>query len=545
MPADAVNYKFLAEELNAILSGGRIDKIVMSDKTSLMIFVRAKGETRNLLITASTSPRCYLSEKRISSTETPLSFCLHLRRHIGGGIIESVESQPFERILVFRITARGDLGEEYKRILIVEIMGKYSNVVVTDENFRITEALKHVPLDESRPIMPGIEYKFPNDEKPFPTDDNANEIFSLHKDCPATLVKHLKGMASSTAKEIIMLTSNTNFAKSAQEFLSLPINPVVYYDNEKPIDFSFRPYASKTEEYKVFPSISKAMDEYYLTLTANSSTDALSVYVKRVLTSSLEKQRKKLGAFIRDFENAKDYENERILGELITANLYKINRGDTYLIADNWYDGTEIKILLTESTPQEDASKHFKRYQKKKRTISSLETQIEQTNVAIDYLESIETALSLCQNEDDVREIENELEETGYLVKQKSKRKVVVSEPRKFDVDGFEVLIGKSNVQNDRITKEARGDDLWLHTQGFHGSHVIVKTRGKEVPYSTIIKVAGLTAFFSKARLSESVPVDYTKAKNVHKKRGAVPGKVDYFGAKTVYVKPTPPTNKD
>ena len=544
MPADAVNYSALAEELNERLSGGRIDKIIMSNKTTLMLIIRAKGANNNLIITAAASPRCYLTSQKITSTATPLSFCLHLRRHIGGGQIESVEARPFERILLFRINARGELGEEIKRIMIVEIMGKYSNVVITDENYKVTDALKHITLDEERPIIPGLVYAFPVDERLYPTDcacDGLSEEVE-EDELPSVMIKRLRGLSMATANEILYrAVSSGKISEGARALVSSSHSPTVYYDENGPTDFSFCDYATKTETRKTFPTLSEAMDEYYLSVTADNGFTLAEKAIKRVLTATLDKQKKKLGAFVREYENAKDYDSERIIGELLTANLYKIKNGDSTVVVDNWYDGTQMEIKLTENSPQEDAQKHFKRYQKKKRTVANLEEQISNAELAIDYLESVETALSLATNEEDIRDIAEELEVAGYLTRQNGKKKTTVSEPRKFTVDGYEVLVGKSNVQNDKITKEARGEDIWLHTQGFHGSHVIIKARGKEVPHSVIEKAGGIAAFFSKARQSENVPVDYTKAKNVYKKRGAAPGKVDYFGAKTVYVTPTPP----
>ena len=220
----------------------------------------------------------------------------------------------------------------------------------------------------------------------------------------------------------------------------------------------------------------------------------------------------------------------------------KIKNGDDYVVVDNWYTGTSETIKLTERSAKHDAEKHFKRYQKKKRSLAYLDKQIDDAKQLIEYLESVDSALSLSTSKNDLAEIMLELVEYGLIKEQNSKKKLAISEPRKFVIDGFSVLVGKSNLQNDKITKEARGEDIWLHTQGIHGSHVVIKAQGKNVPYKTIEKVCGITAFFSKARQSENVAVDFTKAKNVHKKRGSAPGKVDYFGAKTVFVNPTAPS---
>lgn len=549
MPADAINYSFLAKELNSTLNGGRIDKIVMSDKSSLMIVIRAGGKNHNLLITAAASPRCYISKDRITSTPVPLSFCLHLRRHITGGSIRNITTLPFERILQFELLTYGDLGEPATRYLIVEIMGKYSNVILTDANFKITDALKHIPLDEQRPIIPGLTYSAPSDVSRFyPTDRNAAETIMAttpESDLPSVLVKRMLGLSLSTAKEIIALSNGKNVAEGTELLLAKTPAPVCYYEGEKPVDFAFCDYTVIGGETKHFETLSEAMDEYYSFGLLLSEKAAVDNVIKRTLSSALDKHRKKLAAFTKDYANAEDFDKDRILGELITANMYKIKNGDTSVTVDNWYTGEQQTIKLTEQSPQQNAQKYFKRYQKKKRTLASLQSLIDETKATIDYLESVDAALSMTSTIEDSEELLQELEDQGYAVKQNKKKAVTESQPRKYTISGFTVLIGKNNTQNDKITKEARGEDIWLHTQGFHGSHVIIKAMGKEVPSSVITKAAEYAAFFSKARLSENVPVDYTKAKNVYKKRGAAPGKVDYFGAKTVYVNPAQPVDNN
>lgn len=544
MPSDAINYGKLARELDDVLSCGRIDKITMSDKSTLMLTVRSRGANRNLLITAAASPRCYLSSSRINGTEVPLSFCLHLRRHIGGGVIDKVEAAPFERILFFRITAHGDLGEEIKRILIVEIMGKYSNVVLTDENYKITESLKHVGLDESRPVMPGIEFVLPRDEtRSDPTADIPNAESVPPSDLPSLMVKRMRGLSAVTAAEIVDIAQKESLTlgKACERLLERPLSPVTYYRDGKPFDFSFCDYATVEGERRRFVTLCEAMDDYYKGAFDVSEKTLAENAVRRVINAALDKQRKKLAVFERDRTSASDYEHERIIGELLTANLYRIKKGDASVTVDNWYDGTQVTVKLTENTPQEDAQKHFKRYQKKKRTVENLAERIDECEKTIDYLESVETALACAVTAADIADVADELEQYGFITRQTRGKKRAESMPRKYVIDGFTVLVGKSNLQNEKITKEARGDDIWLHTQGFHGSHVILKTGGKEPPASVLSAAASVAAFFSKARQSENVPVDYTRVKNVHKQRGAAPGKVDYFGAKTLYVFPKAP----
>lgn len=546
MPADAINYGKLAVELNECLSNGRIDKIIMSDKTTLVLNIRARGKNNSLIITAAASPRCFITSDKIKSTDIPLAFCLHLRRHIAGGMINSVNTLPFERIIEIKITARGDLGELKPYTMFIEIMGKYSNVVLTDENGKITDSLKHVGFEESHPVMPGLIFTPPRDETRYdPVDERADALaFSCDKEeLPAVMIKKLRGLSAATAAEIAYTAASCGcgLSEACSRLLARPTQAVVYYRDNKPVDFSFCDYGSASGERKIFPSICEAMDEYYSATCKQDELSVVSATAKKAISSALTKQKKKLAGFEHDLISAADYEKERILGELITANIYKIKKGDDCVIADNWYEGGQTVIKLTENSPQEDAQKHFKKYQKKKRTVSFLNEQKADAERTIDYLESVDAALSCARTVSDVEAIIEELEDEGYIRNTNKRGKKTVSEPRKYDIDGFTVLVGKSNIQNDRITKEARGDDIWLHTQGFHGSHVIIRTHGKDVPHDVLLRAASLAAFFSKARLSENVPVDYTRVKDVHKKRGAAPGKVDYFGAKTIYVTPEAP----
>ena len=230
MPADAVNYGKLAEELNGLLAGGRIDKIVMGDKSTLMLMIRANGANRNLLITAAASPRCFLTERRITATDVPLAFCLHLRRHIGGGQIKRVSALPFERILRVDIASRGDLGEELERVMFVEIMGKYSNVVLTDGALRITDALKHVSLGEGRPVLPGVTYEPPSDPSRFaPVDREAADNIrrtTNEDDLPSVMMKRMLGLSAATARSYIASAPTPAGAGYSAEVSSMGLPPL-------------------------------------------------------------------------------------------------------------------------------------------------------------------------------------------------------------------------------------------------------------------------------------------------------------------------------
>lgn len=540
MPADSLLYRRLADELNRRLTGGRIDKVVMPDKSALMLFIRASGKNYNLIITAATQPRCYLTKEKLTAAATPPAFCLHLRKHLGGGIIKSVSAIPFERILLFELTSFGDLGEPRERRMYVELMGKYSNVVITDGENRITDALKHISADEGRPVLPGFPFTTPSSPALYPDDtDRIREMIHGAEDAEKALMNIVRGIAPATAKEAA--SAGGDIAKNLLDLINAENKPTVYYIGETAKDFSFCEYLTVAGQRKYYESISEAMDAYYVSRGAFNNKSEVKTMLSRAISGALEKQKKKLGGFMLDLENASDYESERIIGELITSNLYKIKKGDKAVTVLDWYTNEERTIPLDDGNPSQCAEKHFNKYQKKKRTIERMHLQISETETQIDYLESIMQALETSDDAGDLAEIESELESAGLLKSQNKRRQADTSKPRKFDIGGYELLVGKSNLQNDQITKAAKGEDIWLHTQGIHGSHAVLCTRGKAPDMEIIRQAAQAAAFFSKARMSQNVPVDYTKVKNVRKPKGSPPGKVEYVNQKTIYVDPVPP----
>lgn len=545
MPADSILYKKLAEELDRELSGGRIDKIVMPDKSMVMLFIRAGGANKNLIITAAAQPRCHLTREKLTAAAVPPSFCLHLRRHIGGGVIKSVTAEPFERILIFELTSFGDLGEPREKRLYVELMGKYSNVVVTDGDGKISDALKHISADEGRPILPGFTFKPPDKRGLAPTETGLikNALASAgQENIEKTLMTAVRGLAPVTAKEVVCRGGDA--ADNLLELINAESRPTVYYSDGEAKDFSYCEYRAIGGEKKYFDSINAAMDEFYSSRGASKNKNDTKAMLIRTVGGALERYKKRLGGFLQDAQNAADYDDERITGELITANLYKIGKGEKSVTVDDWYSGGTRTIALDGNSPSACAEKHFARYRKKKRTVEIVKKQIADTEAQIDYLESIIQSIESIDDESDLAEIESEIESAELIKTQKKGRKAETSQPRKFDLGGYVLLVGKSNLQNDQITKAAKGEDIWLHTQGIHGSHAVLSVKGKKPDLEIIRRAAGIAAFFSKARQSENVPVDYTNAKNVRKPKGYPPGKVEYVNQKTVYVTPAPPESK-
>ena len=541
MPLDAFTYMFLARELDDNLAGGRIEKIAMNASQNIMLYIHTLNGQRNLLFSMGVSPRCYISKERIQSLPVPVSFLMHLRKHIGGGIIKKVECEQFERILKFNIISRTELGYEKEYVLIAELMGKYSNLLLTLSDGTITEALKHIPLSESHPIVPGIKYLTPSTiNKINPLSAESDILLDY---TPSEIVSMAMGLSQITAKEIQneAKSSGINFSKACQKLLGSKLNPqILKGNNGLAEDFTAFRYSSVDCSQINAQSLSEAMDSYFLPKEKEKAFKNESNKLKKIVSAAMDKQKKKLGLFLNEEASAKDYENEKKIGELITANIFKIKNGDNMVIVTDWESGEDISIRLTEKTPAEDAQKHFARYHKKKRTLQALQSQITDARKNLEYLESIDASIDSAVYPEDLSDIYEELVSYGLATSQNErKKKKEESLPRVFQIKGFTILIGKNNLQNDKITKQARGEDLWLHVQGIHGSHVVIKCGNTSVPQEILETAAKAAAFFSKARLSENVPVDYTKIKYVHKPKGAAPGKVEYFSAKTIYVDPS------
>lgn len=534
---------FLARELNEKLAGGRIEKIVMDEKATVMIFVRSGSKTHNLIFTTSVSPRCYVTSARIQSTAVPLSFALHLRKHIGNGIVKDIECEPFERILRISISSRNELGDEGDYVLIAELMGKYSNVLLTNKDGIITDALKHIPLSEFHSVLPGLKYEMPGfGDKISPTDPRMDKYAGCG---PAEIVSAARGLARITAEEILFIAKSEglSLSRSAALLLSRDARPALVLDENGEIaDYTFCHFSSVTAKTRSVNSICEAMDAYFLPRESLRAVESEKSKIKRIVSTHADKLKKKLSLFLNEEQSAADYEKEKKIGDLITANLHRAKKGDGVLIASDWETGEEIKIRLTEESPQMDAQKHFKRYQKKKRTLEAVAGQIQSAKDEIDYYENLLLSVDSAQTLEEIEEICEELEGVGLLnANPAKKKKTKESKPRVFVIDDYTVLVGKNNIQNDKITKQAKGEDVWMHTQGIHGSHVIIKSKGTQIPRNVLEAAGRIAAFFSKARASSNVPVDYTKAKNVHKPKGAVPGKMDYFSAKTIFVDPGVP----
>ena len=574
MAFDGITMKCIAAELDARLCGGRVDKIYMPDKDAIVISARSGGKNYKLFLCANPSiPRIYLTE---SSRENPLSppvFCMLLRKHLSGGHITHISCPDVERVIEIGIESKNELGDIGIKRLIIEIMGRYSNILLVNENGAIADCIRKI--DASAPgeriLLPGVKYEFPpkqNKISPFETD--FAEILDVVSACPDDfkMDKHIlnsfAGLSPAVARDFVyaacgdMDAQGMNFNNELKNVLANHIaemfdkikksafEPVIINgDDGTPIDFSCFDL-KQYDKTKRANALCEVLDDFYIEREVRQRLNQKSAEISKTVSNLLARYRKKALLQQQDIANSEQMDKYKLYGDLITANIYRINQGDTRLIAQNFYDETlpEVEIPLdAHISPSKNANKYYTRYNKLKSTAIHAAAQLEITNSDIEYLMSVESSIETCENMRDISEIRRELEAGGYIKTQKNPGK-----PKKDDEvvlnkfissDGFEIYVGKTSRQNDYLTmKFARSRDIWMHTKDIPGSHTVISTGGKEVPDRTLEEAANLAAFYSKARQSSGVAVDYTEIKNVKKPSGAKPGMVIYEEYYTIYVTP-------
>lgn len=550
---DAFTLSCLVKELK-ILEGGRIDKVNMPQKDEITLTIK-NGKIYNLVISANPSlPRIYLSSIKTENPPTPYSFLMHLRKHLTSAIIERVYQLTQERVIAFSILAKNSLFFEEKFTLYAEIMGRYSNIVLVNSENKISECILHSSnFYSARTLLPGVEYKEPpKQENKRALTDKADFVETMNRwDGKVALhnyiISHYIGFAPLTIKQAIIKSgiekegNNEKWEKLFDTISSLSsfLSPCYVKANGKVVDYYAFDYEVDGE--KVFTSsLCEAMDEYYRQTLVSSNISQNSNRLASIVKASKTRAEKKIFSLLEKIEQAKDNETDRKNGELITANIYKIKYGDSKVIVNDYYENLEREIDLNPTlSPAQNAQTYYKKYNKKKKTIEMSRLMIDKCNEQIDYYDSLLLSLSLSLSFNEIEDITKEMESNGLINKKSKKQVKYSSSPRKFIVDGYTVLIGKNNVQNDDLVKNSDGGFTWLHTQKIHGSHTIIQ--GKNLDISTIKKVAQYSAFYSKASMSDNVPVDYTLVKFVKKPSGALPGKVIYTNQQTVFVTPKNP----
>ncbi|MCK8618249.1 NFACT family protein [Apilactobacillus kunkeei] len=546
-------------ELNQLVSGGRVSKINQPYDNEIVLTVRSNHENYPILISANPNyARVQVSRIPYVNPHTPTTFTMTLRKHLSGSVLKKVSQIDNDRVMIFHFTTRNEIGDLKEMRLVVEIMARHSNIILVDtqDDMRIIDAIKRIGADKNRyrTILPGDTYITPpNQDMVNPFDENVDyqQIKNLTQEFPnqevlsAELRKRIQGLGKDTSLYLAQAMHEDGTVKDKfDKFFDHFNNPIpTMIEHGKSNSFNVYPFEDNNIQYD---TLSELLDNYYETKARLDRVREQGGQLIKVARSELKKNKNKKKKLEKTLNNTKYADEYRIKGEILTTYLYKIQKGMTKISLPNFYDnGNEIDISISNQlTPSENAQKYFKRYQKEKNAVSFVTEQLKKTNDEIDYFENILSQIEIA-NPSDLDDIKVELKNEGYLkhhnnrnTKNKNKN-TKISKPEEFITDkGIHILVGKNNLQNDKLTmKDADKRDTWLHTQKIHGSHVIIKdfNPGDD----TIETAAMLAAYFSKARDSATVPVDYVQVKKIRKPNGSKPGFVIYEGQKTIFVTPS------
>ena len=559
MALDGTVIAAMAQELRGCIVGGRISKIAQPETDELMLTIKNERKNYRLLISAGASlPLIYLTEENKPAPMTAPNFCMLLRKHLGGGKILSVTQPGLERILRFEIEHLNELGDLCKKNLIVEIMGKHSNIIFCNDNDTIIDSIKHISLQVSsvREVLPGRPYFIPETQNKLdPLTVTCGDFRETLKSKPIALSKAIyssfTGISPQLAEEMChrasMESDRSAGSFSDDELLHLyrqfedmmeiikkgDFNPQIVCRDAVPADFAVIPltlYADSEKE--MFPTVSAMLENYYAMKNTVTRIRQRSVDLRKIVQNALDRNCKKYDLQLKQLKDSDKREKYRIYGELLNTYGYSLEPGAKSLTALNYYTNEEITIPLDNTlTAQENSQKYFDKYGKMKRTHEALSSLIKETQEEIEHLESIQASLDFALSEADLIQIKEELIQYGYMKRRGTgKREKITSKPFHYvSADGYDMYVGKNNFQNEELTfKVATGNDWWFHAKGCPGSHVIVKTNNTVPPDGTFEEAARLAAHYSKNRNSGKVDIDYIEKKQVKKVPGAKPGFVIY-----------------
>lgn len=575
MAFDGLVLSALVGELNEKLTGAKIMKIYQPEPEDLLLHLHAPSGKYKLFMTANPSfARVSMVKELPENPENPSAFCMLLRKHLQGGRITGIRQIGTERILEIAIESANEIGVITEKKLLIEIMGKHSNIVlVNSENNQILECIKRISANVSRlrQLYPGIKYRYPPVQEKFDfftfTEGDLLEILKSMHDTAKALINGIQGISPAIAAYLSQAAENKSMEESAADIygeienirkslISRRLKPCTYYEQGKIKDFHVISIPDYDEYYTVVEheSISDAVEAYYTEREDSNRVSQKSADIKKSVGTKLAKLYLKKQRLLEDLQDAVNCEKYRLYGEILTANLHMVKAGESEVSLTNYYDGSDIRIPLDiKYPPAKNAQNYFKRYGKSKTALKEKRVQLDDTQKEIDYLESVLNFIDEAAEIATIDSIRDELIEQSYIRNRRNpgrkKKKPVKPEPIRYtiyeDDAPYEILVGKNNTENDYLTfKLAAKNDIWMHAKDIPGSHLILRTGGiapDKLPSSVIKRAASIAAYHSKGKSSDNVPIDYCPAKFVKKPGGAKPGYVIFTHNRTLYAKPNLP----
>ena len=570
MAFDGITIANIVTELNQTITGGKINKIAQPENDELIITIKNQRKQYRLFLSASASlPLIYLTETNKPSPMTAPNFCMLLRKHIGSGKIIAIEQPGMERIIRFTIEHLNELGDLCTKYLIVEIMGKHSNIIFCNEEDQIIDSIKHVSAHMSsvREVLPGRPYFIPETQSklnPFALTEEIfqEKIFPRPVNVAKAIYTSITGISPLMAEEVCYRAGidggiptdgleDVERVHLAHTFLRMVddirdghFEPNIIYKGKEPVEFACFPL-SQYQDYRAvsYPSIFPVLETYYAEKNIVTKMRQKTVDLRKIVQNALERNVKKYQLQQKQLKDTEKKEKYRVWGELLNTYGYEVEPGAKSMEALNYYTNEMIQIALDETmTPQENAKKYFDKYSKLKRTKEALDTLLQETGDEIKHLESIAASLDIASSEEDLVQIKEEMMEYGYVKRKNTggKKVKVTSRPYHYiSSDGYDIYVGKNNFQNDELSfKFASGNDWWFHAKGQPGSHVIVKSKNEELPDRTFEEAGKLAAYYSKGRQAPKVEIDYTQKKNLRKPTGGKPGFVVYYTNYSLLIEP-------
>ncbi|MDU7057168.1 MAG: NFACT RNA binding domain-containing protein [Ligilactobacillus salivarius] len=550
MTFDGLFTHAMIHELNQTLQNGRVTKISQPYPNEVILTIRANRTNYPVLLSANPRyARFQITQIPYTNPAVPTNFTMMLRKYLEGAKLLEIKQLDNDRVVYFEFLTRNELGDKLPLLLSAEIMGRYSNVILINQSTnKIIDTIKHIGIDQNRyrTLLPGATYRQPptqNKENPFKQDSNTfEELIQKYPNREVladNLLKQYQGISRDNALALAdKLHSSNNSVQAFNNFLAMTEDPIPTMNGNNFSIFADNPNNKK------FTTLSEMLDVFYHTKANRDRVQQQGGQLLHVIRKNLQRNKKKLKKLSNELKATENADEYRIKGEVLTTYLYQIKRGMTKITLPNFYDNNkEITISLSNQlSPSQNAQKYFKKYQKLKNAVTFVNEQIELTKKEVAYLEEIQTQIELATPAD-LNDIKTELQQEGYIKKKQQKSKhssrVKINKPESFIAsDGTEILVGKNNLQNEKLTLHtAKKTDIWLHAKNIPGSHVIIKSNNPSD--ETLFEAAMLAAYFSKFRSSANVPIDYVQVKNIRKPNGSKPGFVIYEGQKTLTVTPT------